>query len=80
MSKFFNKNWHINNYYKGIPVHSMMLNWAGLKGMLNGMMGGSMVAVMYSTSSVSMVLIVCSVVRPVITMVGTVVVTARTIG
>ena len=57
-----------------------MLNWARLKGMLDGMMGSSMVAVMYSSSSMSMVLIVCSMVRPVITMVRAVVMTARTIG
>ena len=57
-----------------------MLNRARLKSMLDRMMGSSMVAMVCSSSSMSMVLIVCSMVRPVITMVGTVMVTARTIG
>ena len=71
------EDWHICNNLKGIPVHGVMLNWAGLKSMLDRVMGSSMVAVMCS----SMVLIVSSVVPcPVITMVGTVVMTSRTIG
>ena len=70
----------MRNHYKEIPVHGMVLNWARLKSMLDRMMGSSMVAMVCSSSSMSMVLIVCSMVRPVITMVGTVMVTARTIG
>ena len=69
-----------------IPVHSVMLNWAGLNCVLDGMMlnrmvldrmmGGTMVAMMCSCSAMSMCAMVCSM----IAMVGPVVVTARTIG
>ena len=57
-----------------------MLNRAGLNSMLDWMMGSSMVTMMCSSSSMGMILIVCSMVSTVIPMVASVVVTARTIG
>jgi hypothetical protein len=61
-------------------VHSMMLNWAGLNNMLDRMMGSSVVAMVCSSSSMGMILIVCSMVCAVSPMVGSMVVTAWTIG
>ena len=58
----------------------MMLNGAGLNNMVDRMMGSSVVAMMSSSSSMSMILIVCSMVCTVSTMVGSMVVTAWTIG
>ena len=57
-----------------------MLNRTGLNSMLDWMMGSSMVTMMCSSSSMGMILIVCSMVCTVIPMVASVVVTARTIG
>lgn len=57
----------------------MMLNGAGLNNMVDRMMGSSVVAMMSSSSSMSMILIVCSMVCTVSTMVGSMVVTAWTI-
>ena len=58
----------------------MMLDRAGLDSVLDGMVGSSMVGMMCSSSSMGMILIVCSMVSTVIPMVASVVVTARTIG
>merc|ERR1712121_288593 len=66
--------------YAAAAVHSVMLNRAGLNSMLDWMMGSSMVTMMCSSSSMGMILIVCSMVSTVIPMVASVVVTARTIG
>ena len=60
-------------------MHSMMLNGAGLNNMVDRMMGSSVVAMMSSSSSMSMILIVCSMVCTVSPMVGSMVVTAWTI-
>ena len=58
----------------------MMLDRAGLDSVLDKMVGSSMVGMMCSSSSMGMILIVCSMVCTVSPMVGSMVVTAWTIG